>query len=184
MLTGKLRKETVDTSTKLADVTSGHLYKNISICWRNLTLSWNQLVSKIRAAPYVNVVISVSNAQRIMLQQCMQTKEHASRGNDRALTKLEMEYKGTSRKRSLCRVESNAWLGFSELVFQQPYFDFYKGRADHPEFLQGPPTWPYLLKNNAKVLSLEYKQESLCQCFECGVLYLLAEQSVSVDRIS
>ena len=70
-----------------------------------------------------------------------------------ALTKLEMEYKGTSRKRSLCLVESNAWLGLSELAFQQPYFNFYKGRADHisvSEVLQGPPTWPYLLKNNAK----------------------------------
>lgn len=35
----KPKTETVDTATKLADVTQGHLYKNISICQRNLTLS-------------------------------------------------------------------------------------------------------------------------------------------------
>lgn len=57
------KKETVDTTTKLADVSWGHLYKNISICLRNVTLSWNQLVPKIIAAPYGNMVISISNAQ-------------------------------------------------------------------------------------------------------------------------
>lgn len=87
-------------------------------------------MSKIIAAPYVNVVISVSNAQRIMLQQCMQTKEHASKGNDQG-SKLEMEYKVISRMLYLRWVESYAWFEFSELAFHQSYFDFYKGRTDH-----------------------------------------------------
>lgn len=44
-----------------------HLYKNISICERNPTLSQNQLVSNIIAVPYGNMVIHVSDTQHIMV---------------------------------------------------------------------------------------------------------------------